>query len=165
MMNWIGRKARTFRINQAEARVVAVEQRANAHDVKKQQHVESLQRNFKEFCEQVFGFTPFSYQLDLEAKFNEFQFNAVRWPRQTGKSFIVSGLMLKYAIENPNSYIAVVGPSWRQTKLNVRRIGGFARKYLGCDKGIQKTMVSLPNGSVIEAFPNNPDTIRGPTLM
>jgi hypothetical protein len=164
MMNWIGRKARTFRINQAEARVVAVEQRASAHDVKKQQHVESLQRNFKEFCEQVFGFTPFSYQLDLEAKFNEFQFNAVRWPRQTGKSFIVSGLMLKYAIENPNSYIAVVGPSWRQTKLNVRRIGGFARKYLGCDKGIQKTMVSLPNGSVIEAFPNNPDTIRGPTF-
>ena len=29
---------------------------------------------------------------------------------------------------------------------------------------MQKTRITCPNGSVIEAFPNNPDTIRGPTL-
>ena len=28
----------------------------------------------------------------------------------------------------------------------------------------QKTRINFPNGSLIEAFPNNPDTIRGPTL-
>jgi phage terminase large subunit-like protein len=28
----------------------------------------------------------------------------------------------------------------------------------------KKTMVELSNGSIIEAFPNNPDTIRGPSL-
>jgi phage terminase large subunit-like protein len=28
-----------------------------------------------------------------------------------------------------------------------------------------KTMIRFTNGSCIEAFPNNPDTIRGPTLQ
>ena len=163
MKGW-RRKARRFQLSYAETKMGHIEAMANAHEVKQQKQVESLQCNFREFCERVFGFTPYSYQLDLEAKFNEFQFNAVRWPRQTGKSFIVSGLVLKYAIENPGSYIAIVGPSWRQTKLNIRRIGAFARKYLGCERGIQKTRVSLPNGSVLEAFPNNPDTIRGPSF-
>jgi phage FluMu gp28-like protein len=163
MRGW-RRKARTLRLDQAKAKMEHVEALADAHELKQQRQVDALQPNFREFCERVFGFTPYAYQLDLEAKFEQYQFNAVRWPRQTGKSFIVSGLVLKYAIEHPNSYIAIVGPSWRQTKLNVRRIGGFARKYLGCDRGIQKTRVSLPNGSVIEAFPNNPDTIRGPSF-
>jgi phage FluMu gp28-like protein len=30
--------------------------------------------------------------------------------------------------------------------------------------GIQRTRISFPNGSIIEAFPNNPDTIRGQTF-
>ena len=155
---------RTLRINEAQERFAAIEQLANAHHTKKQKHQESLQKNFKQFCQQILGFTPFSYQLDLETKFNNFQFNAVRWPRQTGKSYIVSALILKYAIEHPNSNIAIIGPSWRQTKLNLRRIGTFTQKYLNTNKGIQKTQVNLPNGSIIEAFPNNPDTIRGPTF-
>jgi len=29
---------------------------------------------------------------------------------------------------------------------------------------VQKTKISFPNGGVIEAFPNNPDTIRGNTF-
>ena len=82
----------------------------------------------KAFFEQIFGFTPFKYQLELADLFEKNQFTAVRWSRQTGKSFCVSALLLKYAWDHPDSYIAIVGPSFRQTKLNIRRMGGFARK-------------------------------------
>ncbi len=126
--------------------------------------VKSLQGDTESFFEQVFGFTPYRYQLELAELFEKNQFLAVRWPRQTGKSFTVSALLLKYAWEHPNSYIAIVGPSWRQTKLNIRRMGGFCRKLPQQGLHVQKTRISLPNDSVIEAFPNNPDTIRGPTF-
>jgi phage FluMu gp28-like protein len=128
-------------------------------------HAVALQGDVKGFFEQVFGFTPFKYQLELADLFEKNQFTAVRWCRQSGKSFSVSALLLKYAWEHPDSYIAIVGPSWRQTKLNIRRMGGFCRK-LPVQQGlhVQKTRITLPNGSMIEAFPNNPDTIRGPTF-
>ncbi len=111
------------------------------------------------------GFVPFSYQQELIDDFNLFQFLAARWCRQSGKSWIISALLLNYAVTHDDSYIAVVGPSWRQTKLNIRRMGYFLRKlppsqYLKPGR----TILRFTNGSVIEAFPNNPDTIRGPTL-
>ncbi len=127
--------------------------------------VTSLGSDVKAFFEQIFGFTPFKYQLELADLFEKNQFTAVRWSRQTGKSFCVSALLLKYAWDHPDSYIAIVGPSFRQTKLNIRRMGGFARKLPQLSGlHIQKTRITLPNGSTIEAFPNNPDTIRGPTF-
>ncbi len=127
--------------------------------------VTSLCVDVKAFFEQIFGFTPFKYQLELADLFEKNQFTAVRWSRQTGKSFCVSALLLKYAWDHPDSYIAIVGPSFRQTKLNIRRMGGFARKLPQLPGlHIQKTRITMPNGSTIEAFPNNPDTIRGPTF-
>ena len=130
-----------------------------------QQRVESLNGDTKGFFKQVFDIVPYPYQLKLAELFDKNQFTAVRWARQTGKSFSVSALLLKYALEHPDSYVGIVGPSWRQTRLNIRRIGGFCRK-LPMQEGldIQKTRITLPNGSTIEAFPNNPDTIRGPTF-
>ncbi len=95
--------------------------------------VEGLKGDVKGFFEQVFGFTPFKYQLELADLFEKNQFTAVRWCRQSGKSFSVSALLLKYAWEHPDSYIAIVGPSWRQTKLNIRRMGGFAENFR-CNK-------------------------------
>jgi hypothetical protein len=68
----------------------------------------------------------YAYQLDLRQVWSSFQFNAVRG-QADGKSFSSSPLVLKYALSTPTAYIAIVGPSWRQTKLNIRRIGGFAR--------------------------------------
>ena len=69
------------------------------------------------------------------------------------------------ALAKADSHLAVVGPSRRQTKLNIRRISMFEKRlpksmYLKP----QKTRLEFPNGSVIEAFPNNADTIRGYTL-
>ena len=147
------------------------DERARFHedlvDVKKDsaREVESLKGNVKGFFEQVFGFKPYKYQLELADLFEKNQFTAVRWCRQSGKSFSVSALLLKYALDHADSYIAIVGPSRRQTKANIRRMGAFCRK-LPLEQGlhVQKSKITLPNGSMIEAFPNNPDTIRGPTF-
>jgi phage FluMu gp28-like protein len=117
------------------------------------------------FFSQLVGFQPTNYQADFIKLFQENQFVAARWCRQSGKSWIISALLLWYAITNPDSYIAVVGPSWRQTRLIIRRITFFLRKVP--PKMFYKplkTVIRFSNGSCIEAFPCNPDTIRGPTL-
>lgn len=117
------------------------------------------------FFKQTLGFKPTKYQIQLTNFFTENQFVAARWCRQSGKSHIISALLLHYALIHPNVYIAVVGPSWRQTKLIIRRINSFLRKLpKGSYHKPQKTIVHLSNNSIIEAFPNNPETIRGPSL-
>jgi len=117
------------------------------------------------FCMLILGFEPTEYQLDLIDKFKNEQFVAARWCRQSGKSHIIAAMLLWYALTHPGCYIAVVGPSWRQTKIIIRRINAFLRKLPKdfYDRPL-RTMVRLTNGSLIEAFPNNPETIRGPTL-
>jgi len=118
-----------------------------------------------QFFKQVVGFEPTPYQREFIHLFLENQFLAARWCRQGGKSWIVSALLLWYAVTHPDSYIAVVGPSWRQAKLIIRRIAHFVRNLPPgmCFKPL-RTAVRFTNGSVVEAFPNNPETIRGPTL-
>jgi len=95
----------------------------------------------------------------------EHQFTAMRWSRQSGKSWIAAALLLYCAVTHPGSYIGIVAPGWRQSKLVVRRIRGFLRRLPRgyCPKP-GRTVLHFSNGSVIEAFPNNPETIRGPTL-
>ncbi|MEM3699866.1 MAG: terminase family protein [Candidatus Bathyarchaeia archaeon] len=118
-----------------------------------------------EFCTRILGFQPTAYQEELIRLFQTNQFVAARWCRQSGKTQTISALLLWHALKNPKSHIGVVGPSWRQTKLVIRRINTFLRKLP--KNWYQKplhTMVRLTNGSLIEAFPNNPETIRGPTL-
>ena len=118
------------------------------------------------FCEERLGFRPTRYQRELARFFQNNQFVAARWCRQSGKSHMVAALLLHYALRNPGSYIGVVGPSWRQTKLIIRRINSFLRKLpKGLYQKPQRTIVRLSNGSIIESFPNNPETIRGPTLQ
>jgi phage FluMu gp28-like protein len=117
-------------------------------------------RFFKEICR----LQPYAYQLELAELYRNNQFLAVRWPRQTGKSTSIGGLLLQDAYENPDLNIGLVGPGWRQTKLNLRRIANFCRFLPKGTCAIQKTRLSFKNGSFIEAFPNNPDTIRGNTF-
>jgi hypothetical protein len=124
-----------------------------------------LGENPIEFFRQIVGFEPTSYQKDWIQLFVNNQFTAGRWCRQSGKSWIMAALLLWYAITHPDPHTAFVGPSWRQTKLNIRRVSYFLRRlppsmYLKP----QKTRLAFLNGSVVEAFPNNPDTIKGPTL-
>ena len=98
--------------------------------------------------------------------FQENQFTAARWCRQSGKTFIIAALLLWYATTHPDSAIGIVGPSWRQTKRILSRIALFAHRL---PQGIafkpQRTQIHFTNGSTIEAFPNNPETVRGPSLQ
>ena len=117
------------------------------------------------FFKKWLGFKPTKYQVQLTKFFMDNQFVAARWNRQSGKSHIVAALLLYYALSHPGIGIGVVGPSWRQTKLVIRRINSFLRKLpKGFYQKPQRTIVRLSNGSIIEAFPNNPYAIRGPTL-
>jgi len=118
-----------------------------------------------QFCTEILGFQPTEYQKDLIQKFQKSQFTAARWCRQSGKTQTVSALLLHYALTNPNTSIGIVGPSWRQTKHVIRRINNLLKKLpKGLYEKPQQTAVRLKNGSIIEAYPNNPETIRGPTL-
>jgi len=111
------------------------------------------------------GFKLFEYQKEFAEIFENNQFTAARWCRQSGKSQTISLLLLKYAVTHPNAAIGIVGPSWRQTKKIIERIIPFTRKLpAGFVFKPQKTRISFVNGSSIEAFPNNPETIRGPTF-
>jgi hypothetical protein len=111
------------------------------------------------------GFKPYGYQKEFIDLFEANQFTAARWCRQSGKTQTISALLLKYAVSYPNAAIGVVGPSCRQSKRIIARIASFAHKLpAGIAYKPQKTMFHFANGSSIEAFPNNPETIRGPTL-
>jgi phage FluMu gp28-like protein len=124
-----------------------------------------LSKDPVEFFRQIVGFEPTSYQKEFIKLFLKHQFLAARWCRQSGKSHIVSALLLWYAVTHPDSYIGVVGPSWRQSKLIIKRIARFVKNLPpGMAFKPLKTVIRLTNGSVIEAFPCNADTIRGPTL-
>ena len=126
--------------------------------------VNEVSKDTVKFLEQYCKLKPYWYLLDLIQSYEHFQFNAVRWPRQTGKSTRIGALHLADAWNNEDLNIGFVGPSWRQTKLNIRRVSSFCRNLPQQGLHVQKTKISFPNGSVIEAFPNNPDTIRGNTF-
>ncbi|MCW4006191.1 MAG: terminase family protein [Candidatus Bathyarchaeota archaeon] len=118
-----------------------------------------------EFFRETLQFTPTAYQKELICQFQSSQFIAARWARQTGKSHTISALLLHYALTHPGSCVGVFGPSWRQTKLIIKHVNAFLQKLpKSVRKRPQKTSVHLANGSTIEAYPNNPETIRGPKL-
>jgi phage FluMu gp28-like protein len=158
------KKPRAWRGKQGLAKGFELDVAAEKRHSRRKRKVEGLKREPAEFFRQILGFEPFNYQAELIELFEKNQFLAARWCRQSGKSWTISALLLNYALNHDDSYIGVVGPSWRQTKLNIRRISYFLRKLNDPSVKAQKTRISFPNGSVIEAFPNNPDTIRGPTL-
>ena len=126
--------------------------------------IEAVKGDTAAFFQQICRLKSFSYQLELAKLYRENQFLAVRWPRQTGKSTSIGGLLLQDAYENADLNIGFIGPSWRQTKRNLRLVAGFCRNLPQGSCHIQKTRISFKNGSVIEAFPNNSDTIRGNTF-
>jgi len=159
------RKPRTMRVSDILPKWFSVQRSERLVDEAEFDRAKSLSKDPVVFFRQIVGFEPTSYQKELIRLFCESHFLAARWCRQSGKSWIVSALLLWYAITHPDCGIAVVAPSWRQAKFIIRRIAFFVRKLPpGMSFKPLRTIIRFTNGSVIEAFPNNPDTIRGPTL-
>lgn len=127
--------------------------------------IEEFSRDPNIFFDKILKVKLYSYQKEFAEIFENNQFTAARWCRQSGKSQTISALLLKYAVTHPNAAIGIVGPAWRQTKRIIARIAALARRLpAGIVFKPQKTQIHFANGSSIEAFPNNPETIRGPTL-
>jgi phage FluMu gp28-like protein len=121
--------------------------------------------DFAEFCEKWLRLKLTDYQREGAKLVAENDSVALRWSRQSGKTHMISAWLLHCALLHPGVQIAIVGPSWRQTKIPIRKINSFLAKLpKGLYRKPQTTMVSLRNGSLIQAFPCNPDTIRGFTL-
>jgi len=123
------------------------------------------------FCREALGFDPTDYQVRFLQDTG--QFIAQCWCRQSGKDHSASSKLFWYAVDNDAVQLAVVGPSFRQSKLVIRKINSFIQNKLPEDipyrevivgRKLLRTKVALVNGSVIEAYPCNADTIRGPTL-
>jgi len=124
-----------------------------------------IPEDFVVFFLEWLGQKKYKYQVEASKLMDENDSIAFRWSRQIGKTQMVSGWLLHYALRHPGSQIAIIGPSWRQTKISIRKINGFlARLPRGLYYKQQATMVRLRNNSLIQAFPCNPDTIRGFTL-
>ena len=159
------RKAMTFRPDQVLASWHSVQESNGELEQVIVEQTRELSADPIDFFEQIIGFIPYEYQKEFVKIFLNNQFTAARWCRQSGKTYIVCALLLWYAVTHPNSAIGIVGPSWRQTKRIIRQIGAFTQKLPpGIAFKPQRTQIHFSNGSNIEAFPNNPDTIRGPSL-
>src|SRR6266542_4815875 len=76
-----------------------------------------------EFCKTVLRFNPTEYQEKFLR--DKSQFIALRWSRQSGKSFIVSARLMWEAVVNNGTHIAIVAPSYRQSRLVLRKITDF----------------------------------------
>ena len=165
MHGYLKKEARTLRPNQILPRWQNFQQTNRQIRQAIIEKTRELSADPIQFFEQVIGFKPFAYQLEFIKMFQENQFTAARWCRQSGKTFIITALLLWYATTHPQSAIGIVGPSWRQTKRILQRIGFLTHKLPpGTAFKPQRTQIHFTNGSTIEAFPNNPETIRGPTL-
>jgi phage FluMu gp28-like protein len=159
-----GKSRRMFHFDEVEIQRAGLRADFRAYCESKAVKLEAFNGDTEKFFVEVCHLKPFSYQLELADMYRRNQFLAVRWARQTGKSTFIGGLLLQDAYENPDLIVGFVGPSYRQTKLNLRRVASFCRNLPRGSCHAQKTRISFKNGSVIEAFPNNSDTIRGNTF-
>ena len=118
-----------------------------------------------EFFLLVTGFNPTDYQERL--LLDPSQFIVARWARQSGKSLTLAVICLHTALAKPNTRIAILAPSLRQSRLMVQRMAGFLPRLSGrvLEKKELKGRLEFVNGSWIEAFPNNPGTVRGLTCQ
>ena len=155
---------RRFNADELQTQWQGLREDYRLHLASKVAQIDAVKGDTAKFFNEVCHLNPFAYQLELADLYRKNQFLAVRWPRQTGKSTSIGGLLLEDAYKTPDLNIGFIGPSYRQTKLNLRRVAGFCRNLPAGTCHIQRTRISFKNGSVIEAFPNNPDTIRGNTF-
>jgi len=167
METWPRKKPRTMRPNKIRSKWANLQASERKIDEAQLARARRLSSDPVEFFEKIVGFKPTEYQVDLIEKFMHNQFVAMRWSRQSGKSWICAALLLWLAFTVPGSWIGIVAPGWRQSKAVIRRITSFLRnlpKGTLATPNPGRTVLHFSNGSIIESFPNNDQTIRGPSL-
>ena len=110
------------------------------------------------------GFQATVYQEKLLR--DKSHFVLARWSRQSGKSLAMAVAVLFNALTRKGLRAAIVAPSKRQSLKMVDKISRLLTR-LGrevLEGPPRKGRLVFRNGSVIEALPNNPDTVRGETL-
>lgn len=133
---------------------------------KQRAKAEEIPADFIQFCKEFLKIKLTEYQLDAAEKLKTHNEVALRWCRQSGKTHLIAAWLLHYALLHPGSQIAIVGPSWRQTMIPITKMNYFMTKLpRGLFHKSQRTIVHLKNGSIIRAFPNNPNNLRGYTLQ
>ena len=88
-------EARAFRPNQFLAKWHEVEQEHSQIGQAVTEQTKQLSVNAIDFFEQILGFKPYAYQKEFAELFENNQFTAVRWCRQSGKTETISALLLK----------------------------------------------------------------------
>ncbi len=115
-----------------------------------------------EFCLNVLHWKPYPYQEKLLR--DPARFIAARMSRQSGKSTTLSVLALYTALSMPNARVDIVAPSLRQARLIIQKCWSLARRVPGIFRNRPlKTRLEFRDGSMIQALPNSPETIRGET--
>ncbi len=144
-------------------RLYEEEMRARTREANKNKPLVSC--GILEFFQQVTGFKPTGYQEELLRDQN--QFIVARWARQSGKSLTLAVICLYTVLSSPNTKVAILAPSYRQSRLMIRRISSFLPRLP--NKVLEgrelKGKLEFVNGSSIEAFPNSPETVRGLTCQ
>src|SRR5712692_9298643 len=110
------------------------------------------------------GFQATKYQEKLLR--DKSHFVLARWSRQSGKSLAMAVAVLFNALTRKGFRAAIVAPSKRQS---LKMVDKISRLLSRLERDVlegppRKGRLMFRNGSVIEALPNNPDTIRGETL-
>src|SRR3989304_4693788 len=117
-----------------------------------------------DFFEKRLGFKATAYQERFLR--DKSHFLLAIWSRQSGRSLAIAVAVLFNVLTRPNFRVAVIAPSLRQARKMIAKISRLVSR-LGLDVldgSPRKGRLEFRNESVIEALPNNPDTIRGETL-
>ena len=101
-LRWIKRErsahsARTFNAGKLAAQWQGLREDVRSYHAYHVAEVDAAKGDTAAFFTGICHLKPFSYQLELAKLFREKQFLAVRWPRQTGKSTFIGGLLLQDA--------------------------------------------------------------------
>jgi phage FluMu gp28-like protein len=122
-----------------------------------------------QFIQEHLKFTPTSYQQELLDHITKGHKRiALRWARQSGKSWILATLLIWHCARHPNHLALIVAPGLRQSMILRDKIhellDRIPRKSLrALIKQRLRTTIKFRNGSQIVALPNSEHLLRGYT--
>ena len=118
MRHYSRNEARTFRPNEIRLRWHNLQKNNDQLKQSVIQKTLEISADPTAFFEQIVGFKPYAYQKEFIEMFQNNQFTAARWCRQSGKTYIIAALLLWYATTHPQSSVGIVGPALAPNQTN-----------------------------------------------